>query len=108
MPSTRRSCQGTGPRVSLTYATDPAGHGPPVGSGLVDVGRALVLRVRQTDEDVVLEPEGRDDLIADEGPVVDLGDRLDQGRRRPVRGPAVIVDAAARRPLQRVLADSLS
>ena len=72
------------------------------------VDRAIVLRVGQPDEHVVAEGERRDDLLADERPVVRLRDRFDHGRRRPVRRTAVIVHPAAGRPFQRVFADGLA
>ena len=62
------------------------------------IDRASVLGIRQADEHLVLQPERRRDLVADEGAEVLPGDGLDQRRRRPVRGPGMVVDAASGRP----------
>ena len=62
------------------------------------IDRAPVFRIRQADEHLVLQPERRRDLVSDEGAEVLPGDGLDQRRRRPVRGPGMIMDAASGRP----------
>jgi hypothetical protein len=75
---------------------------------LVHVDGARVLAVGQADEDVVAEPERDGDLLADELAVVRPGQGLDQHRRRPVGGAAVVVHLAARRELGDELADRLA
>src|SRR5207249_10555605 len=79
----------------------PLHVGGAVPRGLVDVGGAPVGAIRQPDEYVVAEAEWLGDLLADEGAVVGLRQRLDQRRRHPVGRAGVIVDARAGRPLER-------
>ena len=80
-------------RVALRQRLEPAALGR-----RVHVHSARVLRIRQADEHLVLQPERRRDLVADEGAEVPAGDGLDQRRSRPVRGPGMVVDAASGRP----------
>ena len=66
---------------------------------------AAVLRLRHADEDVVGDAERLGDALADHVTVVLAGDGLDHHALHEVRGAAVILQARARRPFQREVAD---
>ena len=85
-------------RVVLVGALDVA---PAVRPGLVHVDGAHVLAVGQPHVEVASEAERLDHVVADEDAVVGLRQRLDEGGRGPVGRAAVVVDARARRPLER-------
>ena len=78
------------------------------GFGLVHVGGAAVLAVRQADEELAAEAERLDDGLADDVAIVAAGHRLDQHGERPVRRGAVIVNLRARRELEREVAHHLA
>jgi len=64
----------------------------------VHVRGAVVLRVRQADEQLVAETERADDGVPDERAIVGLGQRLDDDGGRPVRGAAVVNARASPAP----------
>jgi hypothetical protein len=80
---------------------------PPVGRRLVHVHGPRVVRVGQAHEEIPAQSQRLDHVLADEGAIVRLGERLDEDGRRPVRGAAVVVHARAGSELEREAAHGL-
>src|SRR5690606_697071 len=79
-----------------------------LGARLVDRRAANVLRVRYAHVHVASQPERLDHAPAQEIPIVDAGQRLDQYRAGRMRRSWVVLQARSRGPFEREVAHLLA